>query len=343
MKISRLFMYGMSVLAAGGILAGCSGNAMQPNPAGMTTTGAGSPMQTMGATPFAAARPAMRTASGRHSDWVSPDKKKKAALLYISDYGSNVVDFYNYTPGKIGSQAGSISSGISGPQGLCSDKKGDVYVANTNNGQVLEYGHGSTTVKNTLTTSGEYPAGCSVSKKGDLAVTGICSNPSCGQGALLVFTKAKGTPKSYTCSNLYRYYFAAYDTKGNLYVDGESSGGSFGLCELPKGSSTLGNISVSSPPSFPGGVQWDGKYVSIVDQNGAKADQYSVSGGSATLAGSVSLNGASDIVSDTINKGYLIGPDAGNLAVEIWAYPAGGSIVDSQTGFGQPIGSTVSI
>jgi hypothetical protein len=328
MKTSRLLMYGMSVLAGAGILAGCSGNAMQSTPSGLTPAGSAA-RQMVHMSPLAAANGVMHTVSQPHSDWVRPDKKKKgSSLLYISDYGSNVVYFYDYTPGKIGKQAGEITSGISGPQGLCTDKKGDVWVSNTNDTQELEYASGSTKQKTSLTTTGYYPADCAVSKKGDLAVTGICNSASCGQGALLIFTTAKGTPKTYTC--------------GNLYVDGENASGGFGLCELAAGGKTLTDVTVSSPPEFPGGVQWDGKYVSIVDQEGAQAIQYSVSGGSATEKGTVPLNGAGDVVQDTINAGYLIGPDAANAAVEIWKYPAGGSPVDTQSGLSEPIGSAVS-
>jgi hypothetical protein len=338
MRISRLTIYAASVFAAAGILAGCTGNALQSTPANPSAFN--SNFKNGQLAPSTAMHAVAAQVSHR-GNWISPDKKKKSDLAYISDYGAGIVYFYDYTAGKIGSEAGSISSGISGPQGLCSDKKGDVYIANTNDSNVLEYAHGSTTLKNTLSATGQYPVGCAVSKKGNLAVSNIEST-SGADGNVLVFTKAKGTPASYTCSNLTRYFFPAYDAKGNLYVDGETSGGSFGLCELPKGSNTMENISVSSPPTFPGGVSWDGKYVDVNDQSSAKIDQYTISGTTATLEGSVSLSGASDVDQDTVFGGYVIGPDAGDATVELWAYPAGGSIVDSVSGFSEPIGSTVS-
>jgi hypothetical protein len=336
-------MYAASVVAAAGILAGCTGNALQSTPSNPSAAGAA--FQNGHMTPLAAIRGVVHNSSiQHHGDWISPDKKKKkGADLYISDAGTNEVYIYNYTPGNIGSQVGTISSGLSQPQGMCSDKKGDVWVTNTNDVQVLEYAHGSTTQKGSLATTGYYPAGCAIFKKsGDLAVTGICNSNSCGMGALLVFAKAKGTAKTYTCSDLYRYYFDGYDKKGNLFVDGENESGGFGLCELKKGSSTLTNISVSSPPSFPGGVSWDGKYLAVGDQLAESVIQYSVSGTTATEQGTVSLNGASDVVQYTIAGNYLIGPDAGNAAAEVWKYPAGGSIVDSVTGLSEPIGSTIS-
>jgi hypothetical protein len=339
MKISRLTMYAASAVAAAGILAGCTGNALQSTPANPSAFN--SSFKDGHLVPLTA----MHAVAGAHvsqrGNWVSPDKKKKGSLVYISDYGAGVVYFYNYTPGKIGSEAGSISSGISGPQGLCSDKKGDVYIANTDDSNVLEYAHGSTTLKNTLSATGEYPVGCAVSTKGNLAVTNIAST-SGGEGNVLVFTKAKGTPKSYTCGDLDRYFFPAYDKKGNLYVDGLDASGAFAMCELPKGSDAMENLNVSSPAEFPGGVSWDGKYVAVNDQEEARIDQYSISGTTATLAGTVSLNGASDVDQDTVAGGYVIGPDAGDATVELWNYPAGGSIIDSLGGFSEPIGSTVS-
>ena len=338
MRFSKLSMYAATAAAAVGILAGCTGNALQATPSNPSAGAAA--LQNGRMMTYTAARGAIRSGAQRHGDWVSPDKK--AALVYISDYGGGAVDFYNYTPGSIGSQAGSITSGISGPQGLCSDKKGNVYVANTNNRQVLEYKHGSTTLKKTLATSTEYVVGCAVSKKGNLAVTAICSYPSCGEGALLVYKKAKGTPKSYQCSNLYRYYFVAYDKAGNAFVDGSNASGGFGLCELPASGSSLQNISVSAPPSFPGGVSYDGTYIIVGDQLAASLIQYTISGTTATKAGTVSLTGASDVDQQTVYGGYVIGPDAGNAAAEVWNYPAGGSIINSKTGFSEPVGSAVS-
>jgi len=339
MRISKLTMYAATVAAAAGMLAGCTGNALQATPSNPAAAAA---VLQNGHMTLTAVRGAVHTGVQRHGDWVSPGKKKKGELVYIADYGASVVDFFDFSGGQIGSQQGSISSGISGPQGLCSDKKGDVYVANTNDRNVLEYKHGSTSLKNTITASTEYVVGCSVSKKGDLAVTGICSYPSCGEGALLVYKKAKGTPKTYTCSNLYRYFFPAYDKKGDLLVDGSNASGDFALCELPAGGSTLENISTSSPAEFPGGVSFDGTYFVVGDQDGHDLIQYSISGTTATEHGTVSLTGASDVDQQTVAGGYVIGPDAGNAAAEIWNYPAGGSIVNSKTGFSEPVGSTVS-
>src|SRR5580704_3269224 len=129
MNVSRLTMYAATVAAAVGMLAGCTGNALQATPSNPSAAGAA--FQNGHMTPLTAAHGVMHFgAVQHHGDWVSPDKKSKKPLLYISDYGANVVYFYNYTPGSIGSQVGSISSGISGAQGLCSDKKGDVYIAN---------------------------------------------------------------------------------------------------------------------------------------------------------------------------------------------------------------------
>ena len=337
MKLSKLAMYAATVAAAAGMLAGCTGNALQATPSNPSAAAA---VLQNGHMTLTALHGAVHTGAQRHGDWVSPGKK--GPLVYIADYGAGVVDFFDFSGGTIGAQEGSISSGISGPQGLCSDKKGDVYVSNTNDSNVLEYKHGSTSLKNTISTSTVYDVGCAVSKKGDLAVTGICSLPSCGAGALLVFKKAKGTPKTYTCGNLYRYFFTAYDKKGNLLVDGEDASGGFSMCYLPAGSSTLENISTSSPAAFPGGVSFDGTNFVVGDQEGADLIQYTISGTTATKVGTVALTGASDVDQGTVAGSSFVGPDAYNAAAEIWNYPAGGSITNSKTGFSEPVGSTVS-
>ena len=51
-------------------------------------------------------------------------------------------------------------------------------MTNTEESQVPEYAHGTTVSNRALATSGEYPVGCSVDEKGDVAVSdtgiGLC-------------------------------------------------------------------------------------------------------------------------------------------------------------------------
>jgi len=341
MKISSLSTYALGVVAAAGILAGCSGAQ-----SGMGSTGGVTPTSVQGhslAAMTSLAHAGVIHAISGPGKVASPDKKSKGDYAYVTDYGANELYVYDYNvkTGAFGSEQGSTTNGLSGPQGACASSKGVVWVANTNDSEVLSYKAPSTTSSGSLSTSGEYPAGCSVDKKGDVAVSNICNTASCGQGNVDIFKGGKGSPTSVTCPNLYRYYFLAYDKKSNIWVDGEDESGGFALCEIAAGASSGTAITLNSNPEFPGGVQVSGKDITILDQDASAVDQYTISGTNGTLAGSVTLDGASDPVGDWIAKKFVLTANAGGANATSFKYPAGGSAVGTVSGFSEPIGVAV--
>jgi hypothetical protein len=67
--------------------------------------------------------------------------------------------------------------------------------------------------------------------------------------------------------------------------------------------------------------------------------QYTVSGTTATLKGTVLLSGASDCAQTWIATGVVYCGDAGNGDGEVFKYPAGGSAIAVLTGnFDEPLG-----
>jgi hypothetical protein len=123
-------------------------------------------------------------------------------------------------------------------------------------------------------------------------------------------------------------FFDGYDSQGNLFADGFSrTTGAFALVELPAGSSTFRTIATSNTINFPGSVQWDGTYLTVVDQEAASLYQYTVSGTTATLTGTVSLTGSSDCAMTWIVPGLVYCADAGLSEGEVFKYPAGGSAI----------------
>lgn len=338
MNISSLSKYALAAVASASILAACSAGSQS----GMGATGTGTMPSTHGVNNFVAAHGMVRDVHGAPGV-VNPDKKAKGGYAYVTDYGSNVVYVYNYSQSKgtFGSEVGSTSTNISGPQGACSSKKGEAYIANTNDSNILGFKGGSTTSNVTLNDSGEYPAGCAVDKKGDVAVSNICSAPYCTGGNVVVFKGGTGSGTAETCPNLNRYYFIAYDKQSNIWVDGEDSSYAFALCEIKAGSTSGTAISLNVSPSFPGGVTDKGKDVGVLDQNGDAIDLYTISGTSGTEVGTVSLSGSSDPVQDAIAGKYVLAANALGGSACSWKYPAGGSSVSCATGFSEPIGVTV--
>ncbi len=266
-----------------------------------------------------------------------PGAGSMGRLIYVSDAGTNTVSFYTYRGGKL---EGSITSGLSEPQGLCSDPKGNVWVANTAESDVVEYAYGATTPKQTLATTGQYPAGCSVDKNGDVAVSDILST-SGGEGNVEIFKGGKGSATSVTCPNLSHYGGVAYDNKGNLFVTGENATDAFGLCEVPNGKTGGEAIRLNTPPESTGNVQWDGTYVAIGD---ATIERFLIRGTKGSLKRTVTLNGTSSGGMFLLpSRGRVLSFESGEQGIGFFKYPAGGnalktiSIVESE-----PIGFTVS-
>jgi hypothetical protein len=140
-------------------------------------------------------------------------------------------------------------------------------------------------------------------------------------------------------------YFCGYDAKSDLYCDGFTSATAVGLVELPHGTTTwvtLSGVSIE----YPGGVQWDGKYITINDQEAHDIRGYTCSSGNCTLERTVVLKGAGDCVQTWIANGYVICPDVAHNEGAIYKYPAGGHAIAhlaASSGFSEPLGSVQAV
>lgn len=308
MNISSLSKYALAAVASASILAACSGAQSGMGSTGtMPSSVGGGNLKTV-----TAIHPmALHQLGLRSGGVVSPDKKKKSSYAYISGIYTDEIYVYDFSKGKFGNSVGTITSGISEPQGICATKS-DVWVANTGTSQLLEYAGGSTTSNGSLTDTGEYPVDCAVSKKGDMAASNIISTAGSG-GNVVVWAGGKGSPTAASCSNMYEYYFLTYDKSGNIWVDGHNSSGDFAFCEIPSGKTTGNAITLNINPLFPGGVQMHGKYVTILDQEGSVIDEYTVSGSTGTEAATIPLSeSGDDLVQDWFSGKDVV---AGNLTL----------------------------
>jgi hypothetical protein len=261
-------------------------------------------------------------------------------LLYVSDTGTSEVYVYSYPTDKL---EGTLT-GFTDPAGECVDQPGNVFITNTGGEDVLEYAHGGTKPIGTLSDPGYFPVGCSIDPTtGNLAVSNNFATSGSGQGDVVIFTHAKGKPKGhYTDSTINQMLLCGYDDAGNLFVDGLTKASGFAFAELRKGSTTFTNISLNQSIANPGGVQWDGKYVTVGDQSTNTIYQFNISGKKGTKAGSTSLGGATEVFAFWIAGSKVIGPDAGAADVKIWRYPTGGSAVKKIAGLYVPLGATLS-
>jgi hypothetical protein len=203
--------------------------------------------------------------------------------------------------------------------------------------QITEYKVLSTPIK-TLSVPYSFPSSCAMDTSGDLAV-GILYASGVGGGDMVIFPHASGTPIVYT-TPLDEEFFDGYDPQGDLFADGFTGDRSgFALVELAKGAKKFKTIATSNSPVFPGSVQWDGTYLTVYDQIAGEFYQYSVSGTTATLQGTIALKGAGDCAQTWIVKGLVYCGDAGNNDGSVYKYPAGGSPIATLTGnFDTPLG-----
>ncbi|MGA8533024.1 MAG: hypothetical protein WB615_02820 [Candidatus Tumulicola sp.] len=322
MTIARSISSIFSTVAAAVLLASCSASSIPPSsaaPAGIGTS-------------------ANRIASQlRYTrSWVAPDARHHD-LLYISDLTNQVVSMYSWPEGKLKGQI----TGFFNPEGLCVDSVGNVWVTNdTGDGvhQITEYAHGETTpIANLIDNDGRTNA-CSIDPvTGDLAVANFFG--ATGLGSVSIYKNAQGTPLKYISPAIYYYYYCGYDNKGNFFVDGWSSGSTFGFAELPKGGTKLKTIELNHSITYPGGVQWDGKHMAVGDQYGP-IYQFDIKGSNGKLVGTTPLNEEKQIVQFWVQGAKVIGPNEFGANVMIWNYPAGGTPIMTLTGPG--IGATIS-
>jgi hypothetical protein len=279
--------------------------------------------------------------AARAGSWMDPEAKSKA-LLYVSSVLTGDVYVYSYATQKL---LGTLT-GFTQPYGLCVDESANVWVVNDGASQIVEYGHGGTTPIATLSDTGEYPEGCSVDPTtGNLAVTNFYSTS--GAGSVSVYADARGNPQVYSDPGMTNYRFCGYDSSGNLFVDGVNNSSSFVLAELPKGSGSFTNIDFTQKIEWPGGVQWDGKFIAVGDTDTGTIYRTNAAG---TVKGSTQLTG-----SDYVNQFWIVAssgrkkhkaagvvaPSQDGGVLGIYKYPAGGSPTRTIS-VSEPFGSTVS-
>jgi hypothetical protein len=336
LKSAGLGNYALGVVSAVSLLAGCGGSQ-----ALIAAPGAAQPSVRQ-SLPFPAARPDS-VASSRNDggqSWMVPDAKARD-LLYVSNVST--VTAYSYPQGKL---EGTLR-GFSDPGGQCVDQKGDIFITNLDTGQVFEYAHGGTKPLAVLKSPSADPAGCAIDPTtGNLAVSSLGSGRD---GSVGVYKNAQGTPTIYRVKPFQEYWFCGYDTAGNLFVDGQNKDAVLEFAELPKGGEALQRITLNQSIGWPGGIQWDGKYVTVGDYNTPVVYQFVIQGTSGTKVGSTSLGG-NDV--SAVGQFFILGRRliAPNLCtgsctgnVLYYDYPAGGTPTKTiTTGVRYPHGLVVS-
>ena len=277
-----------------------------------------------------------RASTDRSGTPTSPETRGHD-LLYVS----NAYSLYVYTYPRL-RRVAKVEHLT--PAGLCADASGNVFVTNSLARTILEYAHGGTSPIATLEDPGYLPVGCSIDPRtGNLAVVNAGD-----RAGISIYLHAQGAPATYTYKD-FSFYFCGYDANGNLYADGLAARRRLRLLTLPYGGASFRRIALDREIRWPGGIEWDGKYLALTDQglNGRNSVLYrfAIAGNKATTIGSARLLSSLDVTQFGIAGNVLIGPDIGREggnALRLWAYPRGGEPLRNLFEIGAPEGVAIS-
>jgi hypothetical protein len=255
----------------------------------------------------------------------------KLKELAVADLGTGGVDILNNS----GTETGTISSGLSGPDGDWYDTKGNLYVADYKNVDVQEYAPAAT--KPTFTYSAKLidPVGVTTNKKGNVFVADYDDGGS--SGTVTEYAQKSNTI-AYQCLVGGAAEGVAVDKNGNVFV---SYNGSIGgaLAEFKGGLKGCTETILGVSLKYAGGLILDKKKDLVVcDQSPPVIDiiKPPYSSVSSTITGfsdpfHVALNAKNTLV-------FVADPAAAEVFVD--KYPTGSSYatLGSSNGLSDPTG-----
>ncbi len=170
----------------------------------------------------------------------SPQGSPQSVLQAVSSINNSFASAYVGSTGTVamsdGATAGTVwlynqrgvnfakISGFDQPNSLAFDQAGNLYVADNFNGQVVVYKNDYKTILRTLDDTGQYTEGVAVASDGTVAITGLNSaffNVSFyAPGATTACATVPGAQ-----SILQNAFLEAFDANGNLYFEGQDTGG----------------------------------------------------------------------------------------------------------------------
>jgi hypothetical protein len=250
-------------------------------------------------------------------------------LLYVSDAATGDVYVRTYPRNK----SVEALTGFYPAPGMCSDSKGNVWVANPGYANLVKFAHGGMKIVAILNDPGQYPVSCAIdSKTGNLAaVNGTTA--SGGAGSLSIYKKARGAP---TVIAAYQHTdFDGYDNAGNLFVDG-SDGDTSELGEVLNGQKVVTPLALKGASiNVPGDIQYALGSLAVGDQELNSSDsgiyRVRVTGSTAQVIGTVDLVNSARVGPYVIlgKTHRIICGDTSNGRVLIYGFPTGGQPIKS--------------
>lgn len=286
--------------------------------------------------------------------WMSPDAAQRD-LLYVSNANGTVSVYRYWQHTLVG-----VLTNFSKPQGECSDRAGNVYIADSANKKVYEYAHGGKKPIRVLSEAPLQPYGCSVSPaNGDLAVANAAGDEYT-PGNLTIYPHGTGTPKTYQGPYDDHFINCAYDDRGDLFANSQivyyySFFYEIAFYYLPKRGPNLIPEKLSDPYFSSGwpyvyAVSFDGKYWVVDAANELFLYKININ---PQYIGKIEFTGNYGIGPATLLRKTLAGratqiagaaDTRSTSAVDYWKYPDGGSPIYSITkDLDDPTGIAISL
>jgi hypothetical protein len=248
------------------------------------------------------------------------------STVAVSDAGTNTVNIYD--------ESGTLQAtltGFSEPQGMTSDRLGNIYIADTANGQIQVWAPPYSGPPTLIADPGQFPAGVDQRNNGGfLAVSNIIDQNG-GPGSISLYRNGSMVA-TITDANLQECFFLGFDHTGNLYFTGFNTAFSVIVGEVAHattGGRTVQYLTTSNTISFPGAVQVNNDGTIDIGDQSSPSQIYTYnapSGGSLGSPISTTFLGSSvDAVTYAlkIHNHNLYTADAGNASSQEYSFPGG--------------------
>jgi len=261
-------------------------------------------------------RPQASQRAAHSHGWISPDAKKSKNLIYWGNYDSNTITIYS-AKGENGKEKGTIATGLSNPERLFVDAKGNVYATNIGNGTITAYKPGATSPFLTISDGVNRPTGLTV----DAAGTVYCANV--GNDTITVYPRGTTTPSLTISVSQGSPEYLATDKSDNLYASVGTE-----VLEYPKGSSNGTNLGLNV--NSPGALEVD-KSGNIIVLDGESTIDYFPAGKTEPSKQIPAQYGFGLSLSKNEKELYVSVESGANFVIESVAYPNGSTLADKLT------------
>lgn len=252
------------------------------------------------------------------------------SMVAISDFGASFIDIFQEDGTILATLTG---NGLSAPEGMDTDRLGNLYVCNAGNRDILTYAAGFTAPPTSIATNDGQCANVAQRNNGGfLGVSIIVGNG--GTGGVSFFRNGVEPANGFaTDPTILEAFNGDFDHAGNFYFDGFTQSGTIFVAEIAHattGGRTVQFLTTSNSIAFPGDVKvTNAGLISVGDQSSSPPAIYSynppVGGSLGSPVDTTPLTGSGDPVTFTykVHNHNLYTADAVNLDSLEFSYPTG--------------------